>query len=270
MAKTEIRFNMGFQADLTVTRVCRETGEVLGTMEAKNAITAAGITRFIDLIVNDSSSHVDAGADLKIYNEANALQKTLTGLATGYPQAASGGSTTLRWADETVDTYEVDDFEILAADGTTIVATITNSNFGTKPTTENWLYDWTLSVSGSAEWTTAGLNQMLDLITGEQTVHWEANTGAGTLAIDVNNTDTPGNGTHDGVLATVETPAATTLEYEFPSSPPGVAKTWAHVRVMHNAVTSIWEDDIANQTQGANDTFTYVWTITFADDGTGL
>lgn len=248
--------NAAFEGRLKVRRFCRETGRFLGEHEERNTITS--VAKLVDLIDGTASDHVDTGADLEIRNESDTLVRTLT-TANTIP-SASGLSVTIEWEDNTTQTYVADDFKI-KTNGGTEVAEVLNKNFGTKPTTENWHYLWTLSISGSGL-QTAGGNLILDLITGNSSSHLnQSNT-----RFEVWDNDTGGAQVSGSPFAmtTQSQPASNQLRYVCDVLG-GTSRTWQRVVLRNHAVSvQIWEDTSPAYTQGSDTDITYTLTLTLS------
>ena len=246
-----------FRSGLGVRVVDRETGKELRRHYKKNTVT--GVATLVDLINGTSSDHLASGADLRIQDSGGGLIKTIGSQRSGYPTAASGALITLGWEDLTTDAYNPDDIYMRTPGGTTIAETL-NVAWSNKVATENWFFDWDLSLSGTG-FDNAGLNGMLDAITGG--THFDGTEGAATMRIQVYD-GSPGSLEVTQVINNASTqPTSTQLRFTFTVGS-GTAYTWARVELQWNPSTLVYDDDIANQNQGVSDSFEYEITISFS------
>ena len=165
-----IEANIGVSGVMTLRRYDRETGRFLGEKRKNNAVTAAGLTLLLNLWTNNSSVHVSqANATILIYNSADAHQRTFSGATSG-PDHTVSQNVDWVWEDNTVDVYEADDIHV--SNGATVFS-VTDTNFGTKPSSENWHYTYTLnltSIDGNINST--GLDYLLRTVSGNSSAHF--------------------------------------------------------------------------------------------------
>lgn len=255
-----MKIHAGVKNNVRLTRVCRATGRVLGTDECHNAIVDIG--KLVDLMDGAAADHLDAGADFRIKDSLGTTIKTIPAQQAGYPTTPAGGSVTLRWADETADTYNPDDVELLTNLGVK-VAEVLNVAWPDKPVTENWYFEWDISISsGDTAFDTAGFNGLLECIVGASSQHWDGPGGANNMAIKVYD-GTPGTLQFTQVATGHVQPSAGSIKWTFQRST-GTA-TWGRVEVHNNAQGNrLYDDDIANEVQNTGDIFTYEFTVTFS------
>lgn len=164
-----------------VTRVSRETGEVLSTHEGPNTIQTAGLNRVLDCMIGDSSLHLDqANADLVIRNSSDTVVKTITGADSGYPDHSTQGEVVFQWSDISTEQYEADDLLVKRDHGGSddLTFSVSDQNLGNKPDSENWIYEYTLSIGngGDTDLKDAGLDHILHLFTGDSSDHFNNGT----------------------------------------------------------------------------------------------
>ena len=259
----EYNIRAGVRSNVRLTRVDRATGRVLGIEERSNSIT--NIDKLLDLIDGSATDHPDtANATLQIRDSGGAEVRLITGLMSGYPTTASGGAVTLKWADETTNTYNPDDIRLYTnAAKTTYVPEVLNVAWANKPSSENWYFEWELSItSGDGNFDNAGFNGMLDCIVGESADHWDGTEGSSNMRIKVYD-GTPGSLLFSVPVTSATARTTTSLKWIFERS--SGSGLWARVETLNNLGSLVlYDDDITDITQNSGDTFTYEITITFS------
>ncbi len=250
------------RSNVRLTRVDRETGRVIGIEECRNSIT--DIDKLLDLIDGSATDHLDASnATIQIKDVGGAEVKVITGQMSGFPTTPSAGSVTLKWADETSDTYNPDDIALYTnAAKTTKVAEVLNVAWADKLASENWFFEWDIDISsGDGNFDNAGFDGMLECIVGASTQHFDGNEASNNMAIKVYD-GTPGSllFTQATTSATVRT--STSLKWIFART--SGSGNWERVETHNNAqLNRLYDDDITGQVQNSGDTFTYEFTVTF-------
>ena len=257
-----MNIDVGVLMNVRLTRVDRETGEVVGRHESHNTITS--IDKLLDLMDGSATDHPNnANATIRILDSGASEVKKIVGCAATYPTTAAAGLVTWRWEDISADTYNPDDIQFLTATAGVKIAEELNVVWPNKPASENWFFEWDITLSsGDGNFDNAGFNGMLQCITGASTQHWDGTEGAANMAIKVYD-GTPGTlqFTQAATAATVRT--TTSLKWIFVRST-GTA-TWSRVETHNNAQTNLlYDDDIATEVQGSGDTFTYEFTVTWS------
>jgi hypothetical protein len=175
-----------------VKAVDRETGEVIRTSAWRpNAITTAGRNIFLDIMRgNTSSDYFDnANTQLRIFDGSpGTLVKTITGADSGFPTVAESGSNveaTWQFSDISVDEYDATRLEIRnrAGGSGTVIFSDSVQSFGSKPNTQNWIYEYKLILSnvaiapfGDGTNIYTGVPQLLDMFTGDQIDSYDEDT----------------------------------------------------------------------------------------------
>ncbi len=253
----------GVRSNVRLTRVDRATGRVLGIEKCSNSIT--NIDKLLDLIDGSATDHLDnANATFQILDSGASEVLLITGQETSYPTTPSGGSVTLKWADETSNTYNPDDIKLFTeATKTTEVAEVLNVAWPDKPASENWYFEWTISItSGDGNFDDAGFNSMLDCIVGGSADHWDGTEGSGNMRIKVYD-GTPGSLLFQVAVSSATVRTTTSLKWIFERS--SGSGLWARVETINNlGAILLYDDDITNATQNSGDTFTYDITVTFS------
>jgi hypothetical protein len=257
------KLDLKFSGLVTLTRVARNRPgfKIIDTITNRNAIT--NVAHLVDLINGTSGNHVNSSSNMRIKDSIGTTVKLMTSMDTGYPQEASAGNKLFvgGWADETADTYNPDDCEYEDSTGTKIAESL-NVSWPNKPADENWYFEWEISLSEGvdADWNDAGLDLMLHLITGNSAYHFAFNN----WEIDVYDGEP---GTFDKMVPVQSTsqPTSTSLKGTFFSS--GGAAVWSWVKHINNRGGSdllIYDDQLSNKTQGADDEVTYTATISYS------
>ncbi len=173
----------GIDGHWRLIRRHRQTDRLIAMTPWKpNAITAAGKDLFLQLGVGASSDDLDSASDLVIKSSGGTIQKTLGACQSGYPKTSDEAGVNLkeciwRWADETSDTYSAYELEVKSPGG--VLFSESNQNLGTKPSSENWYYEYKVLISASdSDFTDAGLDHWLKTLSGaavdNQGSYWDA------------------------------------------------------------------------------------------------
>ncbi|MGW8180174.1 MAG: hypothetical protein ACWGQW_15655, partial [bacterium] len=166
------RVEIGLRGRWRVLRRERDTGKVLPPLELGNTIQTQGKYDFLDLMCGLGTPDVynNANTDLRIYNSTPTLQKTLN-CASGYPSPGSedSGTVVYLFEDFTTDSYEAYRLDIYNAASAHVFSQATE-NLGTKPSNQDWTYEYTLSITqnGDSELFMDGLDHALRWFTGER------------------------------------------------------------------------------------------------------
>ncbi len=246
---------LGFTGNVHLRVQDRETGEETRRESQKNSIT--NIALFVDLIQGTSSDHLSSASNLRIKDSGGSTVKLIGSTASG-PAAASGAQITMSFEDLSSDTYNPDDIE-LESSGSVKVAEVLNVAWSDKASSENWFVDWDISLSGGV---TAGMNGMLDCITGVSSQHWDGTEASNNTQIQVYDGNPGSLEFSQAATAAVTQPTSTSLLFTFARTG---AFTWGRI-VFRNAAQGVDLDnwDLADQVAGADDTFTYELTVTFS------
>lgn len=247
---------VALKSNVHVRVVDRATGREVRKHHAKNTIT--NVALLVDLINGTSADHLSSAADLRIQDSGGGLIKTIGSQRSGFPTAAASAQITLGWEDLTTDAYNPDDLFMRTPANVTVAETL-NVAWSNKLSSENWFFDWDISASGTG-FQTAGLNGMLDALTGG--THFDGTEGAATMRIQVYDFGDALELTQNINNASTQ-PTSTQLRFTFTVAS-GASRQWGRVETQWNPSTVWYDDDIANQTQGVNDTFEYELTVTFS------
>lgn len=137
-----------------VTRIDRASGKVLGhELLAKNAVTANGRTAFLEMGAGLGShqNFARTRSRLRIRDSSDAIVFSANQADTGYPQLSANGLTaTWRWSDISINTYTVQSAELSNTTSSLVFSSgnVSLSGGNSKPASENWLYTYTLTLSG--------------------------------------------------------------------------------------------------------------------------
>lgn len=147
-----LRLQYRLMGRYTVRKYDRETGAFLGSQTVRNEISLAGKNEMIKLII---------GSGGQVFSEANSWirLRNASAVETAYFAAADAGYPTLRdewpdpdsrkavwrWSDISVDVYEAAQAEW--GNGNVTFSTTTATGFGSKPNTQNWLYEYELTLA---------------------------------------------------------------------------------------------------------------------------
>lgn len=147
------------------------TGKHLGTMEARNAIQTAGKELLLDLMIGASTAYFDnANSVLQVTDGAGTDLFTQSGADSGFPDASTSKQLYWEWTDASTNTYTVDTIRLRQGSLTgTIFSEVTGGPFtdNSKPSDENWTYEYTLTISGDvADLQDGGLNAILEIMAG--------------------------------------------------------------------------------------------------------
>ena len=146
--------------------------------ETHNALTSTGKDRFLQLGVNQSTDHLTSSTDLRIYNSSNTLVKTLTSCDSGWPKTSNEAGVALKnvvwqWTDSSTDTYEANRLDVVSPGA--VVFSQGTLGFGTKATNEQWVYEYTVSISSAdSDFVDEGLDSWLRMLVGYNGDHWDA------------------------------------------------------------------------------------------------
>jgi hypothetical protein len=161
-----------------VERYCRLCGEKLPTLRGENTILDAGKQEFLDIMFHigspAASQQFDNGStQVKIYDSGDVLKTTLS-CKSGYPLHGSEdtGLVYFWFEDLTADVYEADRIDFLNVDSSVIFSRKDPTAFGTKPSTENWIYKYTLSITqnGDGDLSMDALDHALRMFTGDRSI----------------------------------------------------------------------------------------------------
>lgn len=152
--------------------VDRASGALVDVSPWQNTIQAAGIERVLDLCLGDSSDHFNQSTELRLYSDAGStLARPAMTCDSGYPSAPSPSKMVWRWSDISVDTYTVQQARVVSPGG--VVFSIANPGWGSKPNTQNWIYEYELTLTAAQECIQSeGLEAILLLMTNQSTAHW--------------------------------------------------------------------------------------------------
>ena len=256
------------QSNVRVTVVDRATGKVKRIHHTREHNTVTNIDKLLDLMDGSATGHLDANSDIIIKDDGGSTVASVLSCASGYPTTPASGSVTWKWEDISTDTYNPDDV-YLQTSGGTVVAEALAVGWADKTASENWFFEWDLSISsGDSNFDDAGFNGMLDCVVNRSTPggqHWDGTEAGGSTNMHIKVYDgTPGS-LEFSLATTADTVRTTTsLKWIFVKSP--VSATWGRVEVRNEAQGNLlYDDDITNDTQTTSDTFTYEFTVTFAD-----
>lgn len=157
-------------------------GTPLGTMEAENAIQTAGRDHLLDLMVGQGGgNHADnANSQLEVEDSnGDPVSSTfpISSTDAGFPDHPSQLQARWQWSDETADEYTVDTVRLRIL-GENVVFSERSDPFqdNQKPSTENWTYEYTITISGdTADVQDAGLEAILQIFTGEEDDEFDQN-----------------------------------------------------------------------------------------------
>lgn len=164
--------NVRLRGTWTRHRWDRATGQYLGSDEGPNAITTAGIEELLKLM---------AGLGGTVFSQANSLFKVygtggLGGAAnaslscrTGYPDHSTTAEVVWLFDDHTSATYQAEEVEMVNSSSSVVFTQKTATGWGTKPASENWTYQYTLTLSnfGDGDVKSAGLDNAGRIFTGD-------------------------------------------------------------------------------------------------------
>jgi hypothetical protein len=170
----------------------RTTGERAVGDWRPNAITTAGKNIFLDIIRGSAGSgdvYDQANSQIRIYDGSpGTLVKTLTGADAAFPSIALNGANlevTWEWSDISVDVYNAARIELrnrAGGSGNTIFSDAAPA-FGTKPNTQNWIYQYKLILTGIASAPFgdgtghySGVRELLEMFIGEQVDRYDTDT----------------------------------------------------------------------------------------------
>jgi len=166
--------NLGLEGWHRLDKYDRATGKHLETCFKKNTITTAGRQLFLDIIIGTSTNRLtQANAHLYLFAGAGGSPvKTIAG-ATSAPDHGTNRQVSWQWQDNTVDTYAANRLEVRA--GASPIFSDSTPNFGTKPTSQNWHYTYSVTISGPPSFNDGvggygGLHSMLRMLTGATTM----------------------------------------------------------------------------------------------------
>lgn len=142
--------------ELEILKFNRETGEKVGHEKVLNAIQTTGKDLFLDVVFGGSTTYMNqANTSLVISGTSGTgtLPRTLSTADSGYPQSPAARQMRWQWSDISADTYTVTGVEVRR--GATVFSTASPSFSGgnSKPNTENWIYRYTVTISGGSQFT---------------------------------------------------------------------------------------------------------------------
>lgn len=237
------RREMEVEGRYRVTRYDRETGKRLGsTGWRKNTIQAAGKQLLLDLWIGDSAAHyTNASAELKLYNSSDALQATFTGADTGYPDHGTSGQVTWQWSDISTDQYAAD--RVTFSNGTTVFSDVGTTGWGSKPDTENWIYEYQLSITTSdsnlslADSSAEGLDHILHCMTGDSADHF--NQASAAIQVESDQSGTVLGTDTGGCDSGYPSRSGTTVTFQWTVAAGVLTGTWELVIVYGNFATDV-------------------------------
>lgn len=182
-ASSVLRREMTARGAWEIERTERATGRALGTERFTNTITAAGLDEILELITGLSANHFSqANMDLVVEDSGNTSQFSQNG-ADSISHLASGtsGTITWEWADETTNTYTVDEVIVSVGGLTFSNASPSYAGGNAKPANENWTYRYQLTLTVPVDMENA-MDDILDLVIGASNDHM--NQAASALRVD--------------------------------------------------------------------------------------
>lgn len=295
---THINAHIDFEGTFRVYAQDRETGVINPNpvIEEHNAILTTsgnGFDRMLNLIIDGSdassnsvgsSAHYDNSTSrLELRNGSDTVVFSQTGCESGYPDHGTTDQVTWRWKDTSTDTYTVDDFvwgRDAGTDGTIdstfsettgMTAWDAGDNTGdlSKPSTQNWIYEYELSSSGGGNVITGSAGEGVDMIMRYMTGDDGSAAGASNMSqLDANgaqahvfDTGASFNKTL-GVSSGPSRPSTTSVEWVFEDSSSD-SYSWDEVEVQESLNTQRLRDDtnFGGTNKGTNDTFTWTYTL---------
>jgi hypothetical protein len=165
-------------ATYRVKKYDRESGELVGVAQQHNEITNDGIQRWIDILAGDSTAYLDRdNSRLRVYEmdgETPVLKFTANTSDASYPTLSTEdvGVALWRWSDISVDEYDADRVVFDDNRGSPIIFSQANPALGSKPSSQNWIYEYELTLEPSEEEENlfeGGLRYHLRLLIGDRT-----------------------------------------------------------------------------------------------------
>jgi hypothetical protein len=250
----------------------RNGEEPLGTIDAGNALVTAGLQHALDRIRGSTtSSALSSSSVLRIYNSSISLQKTLTGTSTGPTHlsiSGASGRVTLEWTDSSTDSYSAHTLRVYYA-GNTIQLSNTAPAFGTKPTGETWVYEWTFSITSSAPMVGAGLDRMMRIITGNSSLTYNSSRTQVQVRNDTGIGCTAGTLLWSATPGSAPTRSGSTVTWTFVTGIGDGTGSWACYAIRNTGTTAVdlrrgeWAGvGPADQTAHNIRTFNYSFTLT--------
>lgn len=204
-----------------IVREDRETGEEVGRRElGYNTIPTNGLELILDLMQGASSAHLtQTDAIIEIATSSGTENMTGSSCVSGYPDHGVQGQVVFRWEDISADTYTIDTIRMRqGSDAGTIISEKTSGFFGDsdpdKPPSENWFYELTITITdgGEANFQDEGLDRILEMMTGNESGHYDGSTSGLILRVEDSNGNAAGNKQPDSGYPTRN---GTTLTYRY-------------------------------------------------------
>jgi hypothetical protein len=262
------RRKMRLTGTYTVQKYDRETGELVETVKAKNDVTAAGKTLFLQLVGGINTDYINqANARLELYGAdfTGPPVKTIVGADAAPDHDSIPRQVTWTWSDISIDVYTANRVR-LVQHGTSTIFSEAVTNWGTKTTAFNWIFSYSVSISGGSNFTeqaTAlpwpGLGDFLRCVTGNVSGgdRW---TASNTRAL-IFNADRSANMPLN--VFSGPTVVGNMLSYTFQNT---TAFTWSHQRVFNMRVPHpgmvLRDGTEPLGTQVSGDTWTWIYQFT--------
>lgn len=154
--ETERAVSLSLEANLkvefTILKYDRDTNTLVGREDFTNAVSTAGKQLFLDVMRGASTSRLDtANSALHITGTGTPLPKTFTGCDSGFPQSPGDRQQRWQWSDISIDEYTVSTVEVRRGALVFSSASPTFSGGNVKPASQNWIYQYTLTISGGGQ-----------------------------------------------------------------------------------------------------------------------
>lgn len=173
---SRVSHKIRFKGVWTRFRIDRETGELLGVDQAENAIVTDGLNLFMDLLSGLSTNSMTNGNSI-IELVLSSGTENITGNSadSGFPDhSIEEGRVRWEWSDISTDEYTIDTLNIyqantdIATDGIQVSSTSNPFADNSKPESENWIYRYDITMSGSGGLQSAGMDRCLRIITDNE------------------------------------------------------------------------------------------------------
>ena len=255
-----------------IERQDRETGEWLEPYTGLlNAVTTAGKQKALDIMFglnapSSSDQLTQTNTDFQIYTAGPSLYKTLN--CTTGPTHGAEDSGTVRYEFEhyTADAYSAARWDIY--NGATSLTFSQYTTSQSKPSTENWKYVWTLSLSNSldSDLQMDGLDHALRLITGNRSMTGKQWAASGTNEAEILIDNTGRTIQSDCPVDTgYPSRSGTTVTLVFTSPTNNDSQEWRYVAVQatmtDEGVTKLSETDENAGTKNAAAEWEYTFTF---------
>lgn len=257
----------GFAGRLGVRRYDGNTGAYLGSLETRPN-TAVNMGRWLELLTGASTAVLDlTNAELLIHNTADSVVRTITGCDAGFPDHSTSKQVVWEWTDDAGTAYDADDLYLRRASNATNMAQRLATGWS-KPSGETWVFTWTVTITGDANFVDEGLDHWLRKVSGNRTGGaFNQNT-----RIQVQNNGNTISSTH--AVDAAPSVSAPTATWEFTSAAGENSQEWYRV-IMQVADAEIGGDGFADLTSKVHDLGTkaadlqrlYQVNVTAADDG---